>query len=417
LRLTPATVNGSQALEVTTTNAAIDYAYQDITVTASTRYRLTAWLRNVDAVSASISVYDNTNAAYVQQSVRRTTGTSYRFVTIDFTTPVACVSAQIRLEVEGTGAPPDDTHFDDIVVRKLDYGTAVTPSLGIPVNDFTETSPYEVILDEALRGIAAKDFKSIQGAGHSEFSFEGFAYPEELGYLLRLIMGSNGTIYNGTIYTHNFILHAFPESLTLEADVVGSTNGGQRITGARLSQLAFNFGSEGVLTYNAEGMGKIASKVTATNPAATDNTPWANWRGTVTSSGITNRLVSATLTIARPLQVVHTNRNSQELYELIVGPMEVSGSMVVTAESLVDFDNFLAHLNQSFVIAFTQGSGATEKTLTFTMTALSFADGPMEIDRGDQGVLFNLPIRAIYNATDLSPLIISLVNARASYAT
>jgi hypothetical protein len=299
------------------------------------------------------------------------------------------------------------------VAFESSFGSAVTPVQGIPVNDVSDQTQFEVILDEGLRGIAAKDFESIQGAGHAELSCEGFVYPEEIGYFLKLIMGGVSTGGGGP-YVHTFTLGASPGSLTLEADVITGTNGGLRYKGVRVGQVAFTFG-DSVLSYSAEMMGHIASKVTATNPAVTSNTPWQSWRMVATSAGITNRIVSGQLTLARPLQVIQTGEASQNARYIAVGPLEVSGSLVLAAEALTDFDNFLLHLNQSLVLTF--DNAASTKSIVFTMTSCSFADGPVEVDRGDVGVMFNVPIRGIYNATDAGPVKIVLENAKTDYTT
>ncbi len=298
--------------------------------------------------------------------------------------------------------------------QEASYGSAVTPDQGMPVNEFNDQTVYNVIRDQGLRGIAAVDFKSLQGAGHSEISLGGHVYPEEIGYFLKLIMGA-AAVGGGGPYTHTFTLGGSPGSLTLEADVVTGTNGGLRYKGVRLGQLAFKWqGAEGVLDYTATLMGHIASKVTATNPAATDNNPWQGWRADITSAGYANLIVSGDLTLNRELQVIHTGEATQDARYIAVGPLEVSGNLVIAVEDLTAFDNFLAHLSQAFTVAFDVGPGT--KTITFLMTACSFADGPIVLDRGSVGLTFALPIRGIYNTTDAGPAKVTLVNAKASYA-
>ncbi len=410
--------NGAQTLNlVTPASGTVHRVSQTIVVTAATRYRLAGWLRNVDATKVSVSAYDATGAALIFDQEKQEAGVTFVFFTREFTTPAGCISLRIDLNVHNPGTAVNG-RFDDITLHKIAYGTGVNPGLGIPVDEVSEAPTYEVKLDKALRGVASVDFKSLQGVGRTEVTFSGAAYPEEVGYLLRLIMGMGNTVYNGTVYTHTFELFGFPESLTFESDVVTGASGGRRFTGLRLTNLTLNFsGAEGLLAYSATAISKISTKVTTQNPAATDNSPWQGWRGTVTSTGHTTRIISGEISLARESYLEYVSQNSQDVKDIVLGALEVSGNLVLAADDLTDFDNFLAHLNQSFQIVFTQGSGATEKTITILATALSFADGPMTIDRGNQGILFTLPIRGIYNTTNRGPIKVTLVNARSSYDT
>lgn len=297
------------------------------------------------------------------------------------------------------------------------FGTAVNPTQGVPLNEFSDQTMYDVILDNGLRGIAAMDFKTQQGSGHSELTLEGLAYPEEIGYLIKLIMGAVATAGSGP-YTHTFTLGASPQSLTIEGDIIPGTNGALRYKGCRVGQVAFSFdAAEGVLAYSASLMGQISTKVTAQNPARTENNPWEGWRAVITSSGHANRVVSAELTFTRDLEVKHTGTNTQDARYINVGPLRVEGRLVLAAEDMTDYDNFKSHLSQSFQLQLDYGSGANQKTLTFLMTSCNFADGPLEIDRSGVGVVFALPIRGIYNATDAGPAKVTLVNAKTNYTS
>jgi hypothetical protein len=230
-------------------------------------------------------------------------------------------------------------------------------------------------------------------------------------------MGASSVYSNGSAYVHEFYMSRFTESLTLEVDTVGGASGGKRVTGCKLSNLTIEFnGAEGALAYTVQGQGKIATKVTATNPARTDNSPWQGWLGTVTCSGYAAKIVTGSLTLERPLSGYHTMNNTQDRLGTSTGTLAVSGRLTCIFENMVMWDNFKSHLNQSFVIAFSAGSGATEKTLTFTATSMGLADGAFELDRSSEGLLVNIPIRALYNTTDQGPLAITLVNARSSYA-
>ena len=296
------------------------------------------------------------------------------------------------------------------------WGDATAPTIGVPINDFKGTPNFQVILDNGLRGLPSKDFKTIQGAGHGEWSVDGMVYPEEEGYWLKMLLGGAAVTGSGP-YTHTFSVAATPGSLCLEDDVVTGSSGGRQFAGAKVGQINYTWNAgDGVLMRTAQGSSMLPTNVTATNPSRTyDNTPWQGWRGVLTSSGIGTRMVSGELNIVRELEVVHTGAASQNPGQINHGPVEVHGHVIVVVTDLTDFTNQLAHLTQSFALVF-DGAGST-KTLTFTMTNCNFADGPVELDRSKVGITYQLPFRGIHNSTDGGPIKVTLKNAKASYSS
>lgn len=303
--------------------------------------------------------------------------------------------------------------FEGLVgfAKETTYGTGVNPTILLPVTELSDQLTYDVTIDEGLRGIAAMDFKSIQGAGHSELSFGGHVYPEEIGTLLKMIMGAEASSGSGP-YEHAFTLGASPGSLTIESQVKTGTNGTFRYTGCRIGQMVFSFNAgEGTLTHSTTAMGKIPTNVTIQSLSDSTSDPFRGWQAVVTSSNIAGRVISGEVTLSRDLQVVHTGADTQDLKYLNVGPLRAQARIVCVLEALAtDFAFATGHTTQAFELEFDYGSSTTQRTLTFTMSEANFADEPQEIDRSAVGSTVAFTLRGLYNATDAGPVAVTLTN-------
>jgi hypothetical protein len=75
-------------------------------------------------------------------------------------------------------------------------GTAVTPTVTMPVEKFEPESKWTWLDDKGLRGAMTEPYARVQGPGTTEFSLSGAAYFDTLPYLLSNMFGD--IIYAGT---------------------------------------------------------------------------------------------------------------------------------------------------------------------------------------------------------------------------
>lgn len=299
------------------------------------------------------------------------------------------------------------------MIKESTWGTGVSPTVGIPITGGGGKPIIEEIYDEGKRGIAAKEFAAYQGSGHGEFALDGNAYPIEIGWLLAGIFGSEAISGAGDPYTHTFSLSTVVPSFTLEDTIMGGSNGGMRFTGGKVTSLGISFDSNaGVVAYTSQLMSKIPTKVTPQSLTTAPLAAWPGWRANVTAASLSGCVTKADINFTRENQIIHCGNNTQDPKYINMGPLSVEGTVESITESLVDFDNYLTDLSQTFVIAFSYGSPA--RSLTLTMTNANFNASPIEWDRGAVGVITKLSFKALYNATDVGPAKAVLLNSRST---
>lgn len=299
------------------------------------------------------------------------------------------------------------------IAKEASWGTTTAPDVLIPVNPPSFTDNFETILDQAMRGIAAMDFASYQGVQTVEASLEGFAYPKEIGYFIKGILGAESVSGAGP-YDHEFTLATTPPSFSVQDE-----NGVQpyRYTGMMVGELGFTFNAaEGALEFSASLTGKTKESVGSSIPADATSAPFRGWMMCSQIAGGNVEVMEGELTLSRELGLVYAGSTcsggSQYAIREYAGPLEVTGGITLdfTADSQVDrYEN---KTQNKLELNFQYGTGASQKTLKFEMNNCDYGDSPIELDRSGVHVTLAYTLRALYNSTDSGPAKVTLSNAK-----
>lgn len=82
------------------------------------------------------------------------------------------------------------------VAKEVTQGTAVVPTVTVPMDKFDPFDQTTFIDDKALRGSMTEPFNRVAGVKHTEFDFGGPAFFDTIGYFLSNIYGD--VVYSGT---------------------------------------------------------------------------------------------------------------------------------------------------------------------------------------------------------------------------
>jgi len=297
--------------------------------------------------------------------------------------------------------------------KEATWGAGGTPVLILPVEPPSFTVPSEQILDQALRGIAARDFAAYQGVLSVEISLGGPFYPEECGFLLNAIMGT-ASVAGSDPYVHTFSLGPIPPPLIVQDEQGVEAH---RFTGCLAAEFSLTFNqAEGLLTYSASLTGKERTEVAACGLTDQTNAPFRGWMGSVLVNGSPfGKLIEGELTLSREIELHYTDGNTQLPQAASAGPLEVTGRATIRFDDIADYDRYLDKDQEPFQIDFAYGAGASLKKLTFLASLMDFGDGAAEIDRSGTSLTLAYTMRALYNATDAGPCKFVLSNALENY--
>lgn len=298
------------------------------------------------------------------------------------------------------------------LAKETTWGTGVAPSVGLPITEGGIVPQLPATFDNGRRGVASADFAAVLDAGHGEITLNGWAYPTSIGHFLMAIFGTDTKTGAGDPWTHAFTIANTVPSYTIEEDVVGGTNGGIRSVGSRIASLGFSYeAASGVLQFTSNWMGKIPAVVTATNPTIATELPWEGWRGTLTSTDLDCKAVSANLNFTRELHVEHTGCDTRDPYAITAGQVTVEGDVTVAVEDMSEFNLFLASTQQQFNLEFDKG-GSPARSIAFNLDEAFLGASPLEYDRGQAGLRARLSFRGIHNSTDAGPAKVTLINGQ-----
>lgn len=300
------------------------------------------------------------------------------------------------------------------LAKEAQWGTPVVASKFLPVKDFKPTDDIKMIIDEGIRGVAAKDFGAYAGTRLGQLEYGGDFYPDVAPFFILGILGKD-TVSGSAPYTHLFQLDPNPPSFTIE-DYNG--NNSRQFAGAMISELGLKFATDsGALEHTLKLMSK-ASTVLGSPTTATYGTiaPLLGWQAalTVGGSAVDGRLLAFELNLKRTLKEMFGANNSQDPSKIHAGILEVTGKMTFDMPDDNELEHYL--LNDQPAIAVTLsngGAGAALTSIVFTLTKCLFEKA--NSDRSQEHVRLDAQIRGIYNTTDAGPVAITVKNAVASY--
>ena len=298
--------------------------------------------------------------------------------------------------------------------KETSWGSGGTPTVLLPVNPPSFTVPFEQILDNALRGIPARDFAAYQGPGSVEGTIEGPFYPEELGYILLALMGSVTTTGTAAPYTHEFLPDANPPTLFFQ-DETGIEE--YQYRGCYITEFSLSWNAaEGLLNYSASISGKDRTIVGPAVPADATNPPFRNCVVTVEIGGVQYpAAMEGEITCSREIALVYGGDGSCVPNLSYVGPLEVTASMTLDFRDPADYERYINKTQEAVKITWSQGTGPDLKQLIFESNVMDFGEGPVELDRSGIHVTLAYSMRALYDATLGGPCKFTLVNAQAGY--
>jgi len=273
------------------------------------------------------------------------------------------------------------------------YG-AGTATLVVPFTAAGLAGLFDPVLDQGLRGIAAKDFGSYKGPARAEGSLEGYAFKPVIDMLVASIIGSGG------------ILSSSPSTLGFTlADGTGAING----RGLGVTELTIRFNrAEGAVTYSASFLGQ---KVVPTGPIGTSHDvakPPMGWKAVSSLAGVSGEVIEGEFSLSREWALFYGGSGVDAAYasNAYAGPLEATGRFTVDFSLLADLDVVLNKTQGAVSVTVADEDGANGFTLDAPLA--DFGDGLFELDRSGVYVTLALSCRFLYDeSTGQGPISIS----------
>ena len=292
------------------------------------------------------------------------------------------------------------------IAKETTKGTVVAPTTFIPVS-ISKIKPVDIIdplYDEGLRGSLVKNYNYIQGRKHSTFDFGGPVFPDTIPFAIGGLLGSVVTTGASAPYTHTISLKnasatgadAQPTSFTLTDFYAANV---RSYPGVQITDFSLKFTAEGLLEYDAKGMGWSSSAVSTPTPSFSTVLPTPTWQGTVSVGGSTvSNAVDGSLDLKRSSKVIHGIANTQDPYQVFVGALETTGKFKFVMEDDTQLTNFISNSQPAIVLNWANGSGSTATQIQATITKGAYTAAV--IDRGADYVVVDIDLNAQGNTTD-----------------
>ena len=312
------------------------------------------------------------------------------------------------------------------IAKEATRGTAVAPTDFIPVMK-DALKPVDIVdplYDTGLRGSNALNYNYIPGRTRSTVDFGGAVFADTVGYGIAGLLGSVATTGVSAPFTHTISLF---NSLTSGGDVqpISYTLTDfyavdvRSYPGCQFSDFSLKFNADGMLEYDAKSTGFQSETVADPAPTFSTVLPTPVWRGTVSIGGSpVSTAMTGNIDMTRPATPIYGISNTQDPYQVFLGPLEVTGKITFVMDNDSQLLNFLNNSQPALVFNWAYGAGASAVQIQATLTKGAYTTGVIE--RGEDFVQVSVDINAQSNTTDagssggFSPIKWVLQNAKAS---
>jgi len=312
------------------------------------------------------------------------------------------------------------------IAKEVTRGTAVAPTDFIPVmkDNLKPVDIVDPLYDTGLRGSNVLNYNYIPGRTRSTVDFGGAVFADTVGYAIAGVLGSVATTGVSAPYTHTISLFnslasggdVQPISYTLTDFYAVDV---RSYPGCQFSDFSLKFNADGMLEYDAKSTGFQSETVSDPTPTFSTVLPTPVWRGTVSIGGsAVSTAMTGNIDMTRPATPIYGISNTQDPYQVFLGPLEVTGKITFVMDNDSQLLNFLNNSQPALVFNWAYGAGASAVQIQATLTKGAYTTGVIE--RGEDFVQVTVDINAQSNTTDagssggFSPIKWVLQNAKAS---
>jgi hypothetical protein len=312
------------------------------------------------------------------------------------------------------------------IAKEATRGTAVAPTDFIPVMK-DALKPVDIVdplYDTGLRGSNVLNYNYIPGRTRSTVDFGGAVFADTVGYAIAGVLGSVATTGASAPFTHTISLFnslasggdVQPISYTLTDFYAVDV---RSYPGCQFSDFSLKFNADGMLEYDAKSTGFQSETVADPTPTFSTVLPTPVWRGVVSIGGSSvSTAMTGNIDMTRPATPIYGISNTQDPYQVFLGPLEVTGKITFVMDNDSQLLNFLNNSQPALVFNWSYGAGASAVQIQATLTKGAYTTGVIE--RGEDFVQVTVDINAQSNTTDagssggFSPIKWVLQNAKPS---
>ena len=312
------------------------------------------------------------------------------------------------------------------IAKEVTKGPVVAPTDFIPVAK-DSLKPQDIVdplYDTGLRGSNVLNYAYIQGRTRSTVDFGGAVFADTVGYGIAGLLGSVATTGASAPYTHTISLlnsltsgaDAQPISYTLTDFYAVDV---RSYPGCQFSDFSLKFNADGMLEYDTKTTGWASSSVADPTPTFSTILPTPVWRGTVSIGGTqVSTAMSGNIDMSRPVTPVYGISNTQNPYQVFLGPLEVTGKITFLMETDAELTRFLNNTQPAIVLNWSYGTGASLVQIQATISKGAYTAAMIE--RGEDFVQVSIDLNGQSTTTDAgstggyAPIKWVLQNAKAS---
>ena len=304
------------------------------------------------------------------------------------------------------------------LVKEVTYGTGLAARSASPATTIASEDVRNYTPDQAMRGSAVSTYNQVPTQGWGTFSFDGPAYFDTIGFILKGLLGAEDLSGTGPYVHAMSVLNSGtfqPPSWTL-VDYNGYE--ARSFAGSKFNSCQLTYSADGLVTHSTQAMCLASTSVTTPTASFTSAKATGAYKTAVKVAGSSTTLIeSAQLTIARPTNPIIALNDSTSPTAIWSGAVDINGTLT----ALFEDDTFLTPmLNGTATPIELSTTDVDSNILDIKATAGLFTNAP--ITRNSNGYMeITLTVSATANTTDVTtdgggytPGKVTLTNSRST---
>lgn len=248
----------------------------------------------------------------------------------------------------------------------------------VPITGGSVSGLHEPVLDQGLRGVAAKDFGSYKGPFRAEVSAEGLANAAVIAQFAGSIIGSGGSLSPTPL--------TLPVKLACGGQGLGATECG-------VTELTIRFNrAEGAVTYSTSMLGWAIS-ITSVAQLTAEIKPLIGWKTSISIGSVTGCVIEGEVSLSREWALLYCGSDEYATASY-AGGLECTARFTVEFEE--DADAMLAINHTQVAVTVILNDEDAGGAVTIAMPKFYLSDGPVEIDSSGIYATLVFSGRAVY---------------------
>src|SRR5579859_588611 len=288
------------------------------------------------------------------------------------------------------------------IAKEAVEGTFVPSTAYIGCKKIEVGRPIDYARVEAMRGSMVKEYGVVPTFKWGTVAIGGPVFADTIGWILASILGDlTNTGATGPFSSAMSLKNSGNGQPTTHSIDDNFVAGNQGVAGVKWTDLELKWTAEGLLEFDAKGIGLSVADQTKPSASMTGVLPTPAWIGVLTIGGTgVVKSSDGSIKFSRANKVMKLMNGTQIPTTVMLMALTVTGKYKAVIDDEVELNRYILNTQPTWVANFTQGAGASLTQLQVQCSQAAYDKDPKITQQAGEPVTIEAEFTAIANSTD-----------------